>query len=62
MRIVTFDGVAVKRQKKINEHKILLTFYNRSPLVVTPAEWEAGKKNLYYDSNTVKRRDVVRGL
>lgn len=62
MRIVTFDGSAVKRQKKLSEDKILLTFYSRSPVVVTPEEWERGKKNLYYDSAAVKRCDVVRSL
>ena len=59
MRIVTFQGAAVKRQRKISDDKILLVFYSQPPMVVTPAEWEAGKQNLYYDS-TVKRRDIVR--
>jgi hypothetical protein len=61
MRVVTYNGHAVKRQKKIGDEKILLVFYSRPPLVVTPTEWEAGKSNIYYDAN-VKRRDVVRSL
>lgn len=61
MRVVTYNGHAVKRQKKIGDEKILLVFYSRPPLVVTPTEWEAGKANVYYDAN-VKRRDVVRSL
>jgi hypothetical protein len=61
MRVVTYNGHAVKRQKKIGDEKILLVFYSRPPLVVSPAEWEAGKSNVYYDAN-VKRRDVVRSL
>lgn len=51
----------MKRQRKLSDEKILLVFYNRPAVVVSPAEWEAGKKNLYYDS-TVKRCDIVRSL
>lgn len=61
MRVVTFRGAAVKRQRKISEDKILLVFYSRPPVVVTPAEWETEKQNLYYDA-TVRRREVVRSL
>jgi len=61
MRVVTFRGAAVKRQRKIDENKILLVFYSKPPLVVTPKEWEAEKANIYYDAD-VKRRDVVRSL
>jgi hypothetical protein len=61
MRVVTFRGSAVKRQRKIGDDKILLVFYSKPPIVVTAVEWEAGKANLYYDAN-VKRRDVVRSL
>ena len=61
MRVVTFDGSAVRKQKKIGNDKILLVFYNRPAIVVTVAEWEAGKKNLYYDANA-RRCDVVRTL
>lgn len=62
MRVVTFNGHAVKRQRKLSDDKILLVFYNRPAQVVSPAEWDAGKQNLFYDSNEVKRRDVVRAL
>jgi hypothetical protein len=61
MRVVTFRGSAVKRQRKISDDKILLVFYSRPPLVVTPVEWEAEKSNLFYDAS-IKRRDVVRSL
>lgn len=61
MRVVTFRGSAVKRQRKISDDKILLVFYSRPPLVVTPEEWEAGKTNMFYDAS-VKRRDVVKSL
>jgi hypothetical protein len=61
MRVVTFRGSAVKRQRKIGDDKILLVFYSKPPLVVTSTEWEAGKSNLYYDAN-VKRKDIVRIL
>lgn len=61
MRVVKFRGAAVKRQRKIADGKILLVFYSRPPMVVTPDEWEAEKTNIYYDAG-VKRRDVVRSL
>jgi hypothetical protein len=61
MRVVTFEGQAVKRQKKISDDKILLVFYNRPPRVVTPDQWDAGKQNKYYDGST-PRKDVVRSL
>lgn len=61
MRVVTFRGAAVKRQRKIGDDKILLVFYSRPPVVVTPQEWESAKQNMYYDAG-VKRRDVVRSL
>lgn len=61
MRVVTFDGHAVKRQKKIADDKILLVFYNRPPRVVSPAQWDAGKANKYYDGTT-PRKEVVRSL
>jgi hypothetical protein len=59
MRVVEFDGDAVKRQKKIGANKILVVFYDRPPIVVTPAEWAARSANRYY-SGDVRRRDVVR--
>lgn len=61
MRVVTFRGAAVKRQRKIGDDKILLVFYSRPPLVVSPQEWETEKQNMYYESG-VKRRDIVRSL
>lgn len=61
MRVVKFRGYAVKRQRKIGDDKILLMFYSRAPLVVTPQEWEAEKQNNYYDAG-VRRRDIVRSL
>lgn len=60
MRVVTFQGHAVKRQKKVGSN-ILLTFYNYPPMLVTPAVWEADKKNLYYSAE-LKRRELVRSL
>jgi hypothetical protein len=62
VRVVTFHGHAVKRQRKVADNNILLVFYSRPPQVVTAEEWEAGKSNLYYDSTTAKRRDIVRSL
>jgi hypothetical protein len=59
MRVVMFDGAAVKRQKKLNENQVVVQFYTRPPRIVTPAEWVAGKTYKYYES-TIARRDVVR--
>jgi hypothetical protein len=61
MRVVTFRGGAVKRQRKISDNKILVVFYSRPPMVVTPAEWETEKQNMFYDAS-VKRREIVRSL
>lgn len=61
MRVVTFRGSAVKRQRKISENKILVVFYSRPPMVVTPTEWETEKQNMFYDAS-VKRREIVRSL
>jgi hypothetical protein len=61
MRVVTYENKAVKRQKKIAHDKILLVFYNSPPRVVTPAQWEAGKQNKYYDGEK-SRKEVVRSL
>lgn len=61
MRVVTFRGAAVRRQRKIGDDKILLVFYSRPPIVVTAAEWNAEKQNMYYDASA-KRSDVVRSL
>jgi hypothetical protein len=61
MRVVLFRGAAVKRQRKIGDDKILLVFYSRPPIVVTPQEWESEKQNMYYDAS-VRRRDIVRSL
>lgn len=59
MRVVEFDGEAVKRQRKIGADKILVVFYNRPPLVVTPEEWQSRSRNKFY-AGDVRRRDVVR--
>jgi hypothetical protein len=61
MRVVTFRGGAVKRQRKISDNTILVVFYSRPPMVVTPAEWETEKQNMFYDAS-VKRREIVRSL
>lgn len=59
MRVVEFSGVAVKRQRKINDNQILITFYNKPPKVVSVKDWEQFSGNKYYGNN-VRRCDVVR--
>lgn len=61
MRIVMFRGAAVKRQRKIDDNKILLVFYSRPPLVVTPDEWEAERISKFF-AGDVRRRDIVRSI
>lgn len=60
MRIVEYEGSPVKRQKKIGPDQILLTFYTRPPMVVTPEEWARNRCNRFIDDSSARRRDVVR--
>lgn len=59
MRVVTFDGVAVKKQHKTKDGHIKIVFYDLPPRVVTGAEWEARSKSAFYPDD-VRRSDVVR--
>lgn len=59
MRVVTFNGWPVKRQKKIAENKILLRFYERPPITVTSEEWEADRRDHFF-SDSVQRSQIVR--
>lgn len=60
MRIVEYNGHAVKRQRKLADGQILITFYDQAPVAVTPQDWRANSKSVYFDSPNVRRRDVVR--
>ena len=64
MRIVEFEGHAVKRQRQTTDDSgnlaILVTFYDRAPMIVSPTQWQNGVVNKYYDNPDVKRKDVVR--
>jgi hypothetical protein len=59
MRVVEYNGVAVKRQRKIGANEILLVFYDQPPLVVSSKDWEKYSQNRYYNDG-VKRSEVVR--
>lgn len=59
MRIVTFYGIAVKRQKKLPDGNILVQCYDRPAQVVTPAEWDRESSNKFFAAG-IRRRDVVR--
>lgn len=59
MRVITFRGWPVKRQRKIDENKILVRFYEHPPTTVTVAEWEEGRQEQLFPSG-VKRSRVVR--
>lgn len=61
MRVVMFRGKAVRRQQKMGDDKILVTFYNHPSVIVSPVEWDKGKANKYTDG-TVPRKMVVRSL
>jgi hypothetical protein len=58
MRVVTFRGVAVKRQRK-TEGGILVVYYDRPPEVVSTYEWDEGTRDQYY-TDDVRRCEVVR--
>lgn len=60
MRVVSFRGHAVKRQRKIGPDQILVVFYDKPPEVISADEWEKSSQNQYFEG--VRRRDVVRNL
>lgn len=65
MRIVEYCGIPVKRQKKVYRkwwggYDIQVTFYDRPPILVSPADWQTNSKNRYFDDPTVRRCEVVR--
>jgi hypothetical protein len=60
MRIVEYKGSPVKRQKKVGPDQILLIFFTRPPIVVTPEEWSRNRCNRFIDDPAFRRRDVVR--
>ena len=59
MRVVTYKGWPVKRQKKVGENKILVRFYEQPPITVTSEEWEKNRKDQYF-SDCVQRSQIVR--
>jgi hypothetical protein len=61
MRVVMFRGKAVRRQQKIGDDKILVSFYNAPACVVSVREWEAEKTNKFTDGN-IPRRELVKNL
>jgi hypothetical protein len=60
MRIVEYNGHAVKRQRKLADGKILVVFYDQPPVTVAPKEWRDNSRSVYFDDPGVRRRDVVR--
>lgn len=62
MRVVEFDGLFVRKQKRQADGKIRVTFYDpkHPPRYVTEAEWVRGATNRYYPDGT-SRAAVVRG-
>jgi len=60
MRVVEYNGLPVKRQKKIGLNEIKIAFYDDNPpIVVTVKEWVQNSCNRYFDDPSIKRRDVV---
>ena len=60
MRIVEYKGSPVKRQKKVAADQILLTFYTRPPMVVTPEEWSRNRCNRFINDLAARRCHVAR--
>lgn len=63
MRIVMFDGRAVKKQHRTADGlSMVICFYDKSPpQIVSVEEWRNGATNKYYDG-PARRIDVVREL
>jgi hypothetical protein len=64
MRIVMFEGRAVKKQHRTADGlSMRVVFYDNTapPRVVSLEEWRNGATNKYYDDN-VRRTDVVRNI
>lgn len=63
MRIVMFEGRAVKKQHRTADNlSMRIVFYDNTPSrVVSVEEWRNGATNKYYDDN-VRRSDVVRNI
>lgn len=60
MRIVEYNGIPVKRQKKTASGKIKVTFYDARYKIVTPQEWARNHRDRYFDDPSIRRCDVVR--
>lgn len=62
MRVVEYNGLPVKRQKKVGPNEIKVVFYDDNPpIVVTVKQWNQNSRNKYFDDPHVRRRDVVHG-
>lgn len=62
MRIVMFEGRAVKKQHRTADNSMRVVFYdNTPPRIVSVEAWRNGATNKYYDGNK-RRADVVREL
>lgn len=60
MRIVTYNGLPVKRQKKIGHNEIKVVFYDDNPpIVVTVREWQKNSQNKYFDDPKARRCEIV---
>lgn len=60
MRVVVFDGRAVKKQTVMRSGAVRLFFYEQAaPQFVTIEEWRAGAQNLFFPNGTC-RSAVVR--
>lgn len=60
MRVVEYNGLPVKRQKKVGPNEIKVVFYDDNPpIFVTVKDWNKNSRNRYFDDPSIKRRDVV---
>jgi len=58
MRVVEYNGVPVKHQKKVKD-KIKVVFYDGRKVLVTEGEWRSNSANRYY-ANGERRSHVCR--
>jgi len=58
VRVVTYNGRAVKKQHRTPDGQIKIRFYDAPPEVVSVEEWKRNTQNQYYAPG-IRRREVV---
>lgn len=58
VRVVTYNGRAVKKQNRTPDGQIKIRFYDAPPEVVSVEDWQRNSQNQYYAPG-IRRREVV---